>query len=244
STASLTNPTSVRSTFTPDVPGNYTASLVVKDDVASQPDTVSTTAVTGNVAPMADAGPDGSAAPGRPISLDGTGSRDPNGTAVIYNWRIVEQPPGSNPTLSNATAARPTFTTDAPGPYVIALTCSDGSLTSPVDQVVITVDNGNLPPVANAGPDQTVTVGQQVALSGAGSSDPNGDPLTYSWCLKGRPQGSTVALSGADTAQPTFTPDVAGSYVLCLTVSDGKAGSASDTVVVEAGARPVTVPTT
>jgi len=234
STAFLTNATSVRSTFTPDVPGTYTASLVVRDVVASQPDTVSTTAVTGNVAPTANAGPDGGATPGNPIILDGTASRDPNGTAVTYNWRIVEQPPGSNPTLTNATSATPTFTADLPGRYVIALTCSDGSLTSPVDQVVITVATGNLPPLANAGPDQAVTAGQLVTLNGAGSSDPNGDPLTYSWCLQGRPEGSNATLTGANTAQPTFTPDTAGSYIFCLIVSDGKAASAADSVVVEA----------
>jgi hypothetical protein len=100
--------------------------------------------------------------------------------------------------------------------------------------VNITVASGNLPPVANAGPDQTVTTGQLVTLNGTGSTDPNGDPLTYSWCLRGRPQGSTATLNGANTARPTFTPDVPGSYVLCLTVNDGQSGSASDSVVVEA----------
>ena len=235
STASLSSPNSVRATFTPDVAGAYTASLVVQaNGVASQPDTVSLTAVTGNVAPVANAGIDRSAAPNGTITLDGTASHDPNNTAVTYSWRIVQQPPGSNPVLSNATTATPTFRADVPGVYVIALTCSDGSLTSPVDQVQITVATGNLPPVANAGPDQTVTAGQRVTLNGSGSSDPNGDPLTYSWCLKGRPVGSTATLSGANTAQPTFTPDVAGSYVFCLTVNDGQAGSASDSVVVEA----------
>ena len=235
STASLSTPNSVRATFTPDVAGTYTATLVVRaNGVESEPDAVTITAVTGNVAPIANAGIDRSAAPRGAITLDGTASRDPNNSSITYSWRVVEQPPGSHPTLTNATSATPTFTADVAGRYVLALTCSDGSLTSPVDQVVIIVATGNLPPVANAGPDQTVTTGQQVTLNGSGSSDPNGDPLTYSWCLKGRPVGSTATLSGANTAQPTFTPDVAGSYVFCLTVNDGKAASVSDSVVVEA----------
>jgi K319-like protein/FG-GAP repeat protein len=235
STASLSTPNSVRATFTPDVAGTYTAILVVRaSGVDSQPDAVSLTAVTGNVAPVANAGPDRSAAPNGMITLDGTASRDPNNSSITYTWRIVEQPPDSHPTLTNATSATPTFTADVAGRYVLALTCSDGSMTSIVDQVVIIVATGNLPPVANAGPDQTVTAGQQVTLDGTGSSDPNGDPLTYSWCLKGRPQGSTATLNGANTARPMFTPDMAGSYVFCLTVNDGKLGSASDSVVVEA----------
>jgi hypothetical protein len=235
STASLINPTSARPTFTPDVAGVYTATLVVHaNGVASPPKTVTITCVTGNVAPRADAGPDRSAIPGRAITLDGTASRDPNKTPLTYSWRIVKQPAGSNPILANPTTAKPTFTADVVGQYIVALTVSDGSLTSPADQVQITVATGNQPPMANAGPDQTVTAGQVVTLDGRGSTDPNGDPLTYSWCLRGRPQGSTATLNGANTAQPTFTPDVAGSYVLCLTVNDGKAGSASDSVVVEA----------
>ena len=187
STASLNTPNSVRATFTPDVAGAYTATLVVRaNGMDSPPDAISITAVTGNVAPVANAGPDRDAGPSRPIILDGTASHDPNNSTVTYNWRIVEQPPGSHPTLTNATSATPTFTGDIQGRYVLALTCSDGSMTS-VDQVVIIVATGNLPPVANAGADHTVTTGQQVMLNGTGSSDPNGDLLTYSWCLKGRP---------------------------------------------------------
>ena len=235
SNASLTNPTSVRASFTPDMAGTYTGTLVVRaNGVDSAPDAVTVNAVTGNVAPVADAGPDRSAAPNGSITLDGTASRDPNKTTITYTWRIVEQPPGSHPTLTNATSATPTFTADVAGRYVLALTCSDGSMTSTVDQVVITVATGNLPSIANAGPDQTVTVGQQVTLDGTRSSDPNGDPLTYSWCLKGRPVGSNATLSGPNTAHPTFTPDVAGSYVFCLTVNDGRLGSDSDSVVVDA----------
>src|SRR5688572_27370458 len=110
STAFLTGATSVRPTFTPDVAGAYTATLVVEaNGVVSQPDTVSITCSTGNIAPRANAGSDRSAAPGGAITLDGTGSRDPNNTSLIYSWRIVTQPSSSNPVLSNATTATPTF---------------------------------------------------------------------------------------------------------------------------------------
>ncbi len=235
STVSLTNATSARPTFTPDIAGRYTVTLVVTaSGVASQPDSVSIDCVPGNVAPRANAGPDRSAVVGRAITLDGTASHDPNNTPVTYNWRIVTQPTGSNAVFTNTTAAMPTFTADISGLYSVALTVSDGSLTSPADQMEITVGTGNLPPVANAGPDQAVTVAEVVTLTGSGSSDPNGDPLTYRWCLQGRPDGSTATISAANTAQPTFTPDVPGSYVFCLTVNDGQSASASDTVVVEA----------
>src|SRR5687767_11926316 len=70
STASLTSPNSARATFTPDVAGAYTATLVVHaNGVASQADTVSIICSTGNIAPRANAGPDRSAAPNGSITV-------------------------------------------------------------------------------------------------------------------------------------------------------------------------------
>ena len=88
----------------------------------------------------------------------------------------------------------------------------------------------NRAPVANAGPDATGVVGIPAAFSGAASSDPDGDPLSYQWSLSASPAGSQAALSQAQTAAPTFTPDVAGLYSLSLVVSDGRLSSPADTL--------------
>ena len=97
-----------------------------------------------------------------------------------------------------------------------------------------TDSNTNSAPVANAGPDQNVATGSQVTLNGSGSSDANGDPLTYSWSFTSKPGGSTATLSSAIVANPTFTADTSGSYVLSLVVSDGQVSSADDAVTVTA----------
>jgi extracellular elastinolytic metalloproteinase len=88
----------------------------------------------------------------------------------------------------------------------------------------------NQPPVANAGPDQNVTVNTLVTLNGNGSSDPDGgpSPLTYSWAQIG---GPSVSLSGASTVSPSFTPTVVGTYVFRLTVNDGAATATDDVAV-------------
>lgn len=96
----------------------------------------------------------------------------------------------------------------------------------------------NTPPTANAGPDQTVQTGDKVQLDGSGSSDPDSDPLSYSWSFVSKPAGSTATLSGQDTATPTFVPDAVGDYVLEVTVDDGRGGSDTDQVTITAHAPP------
>jgi hypothetical protein len=98
---------------------------------------------------------------------------------------------------------------------------------------------GNIPPIANAGPDQNVGVGAAVTLNGTGSSDPDAGPsaLTYAWS---QVSGPAVTITNPTQATASFTAAVAGTYVFQLQVSDG-AASATDQVSVTAASGPVTV---
>ena len=93
--------------------------------------------------------------------------------------------------------------------------------------VVYKSQDANLQPIANAGPSQTVATNTVVTLDGRTSSDPdNGpQPLTYSWSQITGP--ANVVLTGATTAQPTFTPNTLGTYSFRLSVSDGQAASSA-----------------
>ncbi len=90
----------------------------------------------------------------------------------------------------------------------------------------------NTPPVADAGPDQTsdVLVADVVLLDGSASSDPDGNPLTYSWALMTVPAGSTAELSDPTAVDPSFVADQPGIYTASLTVNDGFTDSAVDEV--------------
>lgn len=89
----------------------------------------------------------------------------------------------------------------------------------------------NAAPVANAGASQNVVTGTIVTIDGSTSLDANSDPLSYVWTLTTKPAGSSATLSAATSAKPTFTADVAGTYVASLVVNDGKVNSTNAATV-------------
>jgi hypothetical protein len=94
--------------------------------------------------------------------------------------------------------------------------------------VTITV-NPYATPVANAGPDQTdIDPDQLVTLDGTGSSQAEGNPLTYQWT---QTEGPTVTLSDPTAAQPTFTAPTGPATVrFSLVVTDAFRSSLPDEV--------------
>ena len=132
----------------------------------------------------------------------------------------------------DGSGARP-LTVDTPYRYTVAASRA-GGVSAWSNQVMVTVSSPNSPPVADAGPDQTVNEGAQVRMDGSRSEDPDNrpNPLEYSWQqVKGQP----VALSDAASATPGFiTPsglaqDVQLEFI--LTVTDGSL-TAEDSVAI------------
>ena len=226
SAATLSNPSVVKPSFMIDLPGTYTAQLIVNDTtVNSAPDMVIVS--TTNSAPVADAGADQSALVGNTVTLDGSGSTDADGDALSYSWSLTV-PAGSAASLSDTTVVNPVFNIDVPGTYIAQLIVNDTAVNSAPDTVNVSTTNSA--PVADAGTDQALLVNEIVMLDGSGSSDADGDALTFSWALTAVPAGSAAVLSDTAAVSPNFDADLAGTYVVQLIVNDGSVDSAVDTV--------------
>jgi hypothetical protein len=229
--ASLSDATNPKPTFTPDVNGTYTLELIVNDGaLESVPDEVSIIASTSNVAPNANAGADQNVYTGTTVYLDGSASNDPDNSPqpLSYLWTFGSIPGGSsltNNNIDNRDQVSASFIPDIDGSYVINLLVSDGELSS-LDTVSIRATTPNVPPNANAGQDITAYLGQTAILDGSASNDPDNSPLplSYKWRFVAVPAGSQLNnddITGADTVSPSFIPDVSGTYILELMVSDG-----------------------
>jgi len=208
----LNSPNTAQPTFTasngPDV---LVFQLTADDGVDSSTDTVS---IQINGVPTASAGPDQPGVQkGALITLDGSNSTDPDGNPLTYSWT---QTSGPAVVLQNPATVSPSFVApQGPATLSFQLVVSDGTDTD-IDTVTVSV--GNNAPSANAGPDQTVAPASVVTLDGSASTDPDNDPLAYSWI---QTAGPAVALAGASTAKPTFTAPASGTLAFRLTVQDG-----------------------
>ena len=144
---------------------------------------------------------------------------------------MQSRPAGSDASLVDAASVTPSIAIDRPGSYVLRLIVNDGAVTSVADTV--TISTVNSAPVANAGADQTALVTDTVTLNGGGSSDVDGDALTFAWSFVSRPAGSAAMLTGAASVQPTFVVDRPGRYQVRLVVNDGALSSVADVVEIQ-----------
>jgi hypothetical protein len=232
SQATLVDPSSAWPSFLVDVRGTYVVRLVVSDGHAESAATT-VTIDAANSAPVADAGAGQTVVPGAVAQLSAAGSTDVDGDALAYDWRLVSTPVGSRARLTSPAVVAPSFVVDRPGRYVAQLVVDDGSTRSAAAEV--TIDTANSAPVSVAGIAGAVTAGALVTLDGSGSTDVDGDALTYRWSLLSRPDGSTAALLGPTEVRPAFVADRPGRYVAQLVTNDGRRDSAPSTVLVTTG---------
>ncbi len=212
--------------YTFEMPGVYTVDLVVEDTIGqfSTMDTISVT-VTDETAPTADAGEDQVVHCGTTVTFSGSGvDGDGYDTSLDFTWTFIYD--GALETLSGQS---PSFLFEIIGGYVVTLRVEDDSGNYAEDEMTVNVLD-LVDPVADAGADQTVDAGDTVTFDGAGSYDDD-TAITYEWTFTY--DGAAEVLTGV---APTFVFDIAGSYVVTLTVEDEGGNTATDTVTITVNA--------
>jgi PKD repeat protein len=193
--------------------GVYTVTLTVTDDDgASGTDTAVVS--LGNLPPVANAGLDFSVGQGSAAQLDGSGSRDQDGTIVSYAWELGDGSTGTGASVSHVYADD--------GAYTATLTVTDDDGASAADTVAVTV--ANAPPVADAGPDETGNQLITFDFDGSRSSDSDGVVVLFDWDF-----GDGTGVEGAVVTH-AYGDD--GTYTVTLTVRDDDGASATDTLTV------------
>ncbi|WP_318492046.1 glycosyl hydrolase family 18 protein [Photobacterium leiognathi] len=192
-----------------------------------------------NKAPTAAAGADQAVSGPASVTLDGSSSKDSDGSIVSYAW---EQVSGTAIALTGADSATASF---AAAEVVEAeqltfkLTVTDNKGATATDTVVVTVNPKdvvvpptNTAPVASVTSPQTANAGDVVVVDASASSDADaGDTLTFDWTL---PAGVDATVNGSQVlfTAAEYTQDT--NLVFTVTVSDGEATSSASTTVVVA----------
>ncbi len=189
-----------------------------------------------NQAPVADAGIDQEVNGKDTVNLDGSASSDADGMITRYRWRQIG---GPLVRLRGRRTATPTFVapdvTEATA-LTYVLRVRDNLRARDRDTVTVTVNPGivvSLPPVADAGDDQTVNEETSVTLYGSASSDPDNDITEYLWQ---QTAGTSVVLSNADMAAASFAaPELSVAEVLefSLLVTDAEGNTDTVAITVE-----------
>lgn len=171
-----------------------------------------------NSAPMIVLDYPSAATSGETVNIDASGTFDSNGDAITYSWTSADITLATDGNNTNSFTAPDVATaTDVS----INLIASDGTDSSE-RTIVITINPPavtNTPPEAVINAPASATSGEEVTVDGSGSSDADGDALTYTWLS---PDGLSYASS--NDVSTTFTaPAVASAtdYRIRLRVNDG-----------------------
>jgi predicted esterase len=212
--------------------GSYIFVLTVTDnkggtDTDAMKVTVNAATTTTNTAPVASAGSDKTITlPTNTITLNGSGS-DTDGSISSYTWTKTA---GGTASMSGTTTPTLNVSNLAAGSYSFQLTVKDDDGSSDSDVVVVTVKSStvNQAPVANAGPNKSITLPTTSSTIYGSGSDSDGTISSYTWRKR---SGGTVTMSGTTSKDLKVSNLKEGSYVFELTVKDNNGATHIDAML-------------
>jgi gliding motility-associated-like protein len=224
--ATLTNANTQSLTLSNLVAGVYVVRLTATDNngaTGSQEATV--TVIGSNQSPTANAGINITITlPTNSTNITGSGS-DPDGSITGYAWTQVSGPGAS--TLTNASSATVSVSNLIQGVYTFRLTVTDNNGATGFANVNVTVNAApvNISPVANAGPDRSITLPTNSLVINGSATDADGTITSYAWTKQ---SGPAATLTNQNTANLTASTLIEGTYIFRLTVTDNQGATNAD----------------
>lgn len=238
----ITNSSGANVTLSDMIEGVYVFRLTITDNsgaTAFDEAIVNVLPADVNQAPLADAGGNQALVlPQSNTNLLGLAS-DVDGSVVSYSWTKISGPAGSVLTNDNLAVASLSGLTQ--GTYIYRLTVVDDDGATGSDEVQITVspEGSNVPPRADAGGNQVLTLPtNSINLVGSGS-DSDGTVISYSWV---KVSGGAANLINSTNPTATLTGLNSGNYVFRLRVTDNDGAFNDDFVNVVVNAETVNIP--
>lgn len=237
-TFTIVSPNSSTTNITGLVQGTYTFTLTVTDNRGQQGSSNVTVVVNAaNEAPTANAGaPQTITLPVSSVTLNGSGTAILPATSITtYLWDKIAGP--ATFTITSPNTASTSVTGLIQGTYTFRLTVTDNNGLTASSNVNITVNHANLPPTANAGAPQTITLPiNSVTLTGSGIPILPATSITnYAWL---QTFGPAVTITSPSSVTTTVTSMVQGTYIFQLTVTDNKGLTGTSTVQVTVNPAP------
>ncbi len=223
--STLLEPNSATPSFTPTETGTYRLELIVNDSYNdSIKDSVEIIVNQEPVTLIADAGEDVTGYVAETLQLDGSGSIG----ATSYQWSA--QGPGEI-IFSDANIINPQFSSNLEGEYLVTLRVNNDKGDLATDTLIVILTEPNNAPIANAGRDQVIEPNTtSLILDGSGSSDVDGDPLTFVWTLD---DNSSAQLSDNTAVSPVVLLNGETNVKATLIVFDGIEHSPADFVLLK-----------
>lgn len=237
STATIGSPANAITNVSSLIEGTYQFLLTVTDNDNAQDTDIAQVIVepaSANIAPNANAGEDiFIKLPNNSVTINGIAS-DVDGTITDYSWVVFSGP--STYTLINENTTTVTIENMVAGTYTLRFTVTDDDGATDVDPVKINVaeENVNVIPVANAGPNKSITLPTNSVVLNGSAIDNDGSIQTISWQQLSGP--STATLVNQNTLTLTANDLVEGSYNFELEVTDNDGATDTDNATVTVSA--------
>lgn len=209
---------------------------VTDDDGATATDNITVTVnAAPNTPPVANAGNNITITlPTNTTTLNGSGT-DANGTITGYAWTRTGGT-GTTFTIANPNSASTGLSNLSVGTHIFRLTVTDNNGATDTDDVTVTVNAAaNVPPVAEAGNNITITLPTNTTTLNGSGTDANGTITGYAWTRIGG-TGTTFTIGNPNSASTGLSNLSQGTHIFRLTVTDNNGATDTDDVTVTVNA--------